>query len=281
VSGFIAETVRGVIERARTSFWAFNDVQMPDGALLQIVNDRQRSAILAIIEHIQPLIGETLAVTIGTSPDAPQALVAFDGSGAPYFTTTVEDGYGIRFADGVPYIDTTRLFVSDPFGASGTATPGFPLQADILRIIACTVSLSTDQTFDPPHTVDILDQVAATQSGAGHGGGMAFKAFISARRLVPVRQTMGDAWSLVTELQISTVRCPVLTTLDDTLTIPEPFTLVLESSIAEFLAGASPKCTDRDRQRFMQLRREAQSVNDSDAFKVLDAVTSQSVLYRR
>jgi tellurite resistance protein len=262
-------TINEIVERARGRFWAFNDVQMPAGAILQFLDDRQRTTLLALISEIEALIGETREIQ--TALDG-TVLVAEDDDGAPYFSTTTEPAYAIKFSGGVPYIDTSETFIVDPFGEEGSV-PGLPLPDHVLRIIALRAVL--DDGREAP--INLLEEHGSA-SGAGATG---LRAFISANRLVPVRAGNTDWWSHVTKVRLSLVLCPQLAALTDTLTLPAACVEVMVCAAAEFMASASPKVTEQDKRRFERATEKAEATMRAIADEILSQVTTNYVVVRR
>ena len=261
-------TVDAIIERARGRFWAFNEVQMPAGAIVQYLDERQRVVLLAIIDEAEPLIGETREIeTSGTA-----TLVAVDSTGAPYFATTRENSFALRFQNGVPYIDVNEVFVVDPFGQFGDV-PGLPLPDDHLRLTCVTAIL--DDTREMP--VTILEQ----QTGSAGGGSTGLRAFVSANRLVPIRQSNQDWWSHVESVRVSLVLCPELTALTDTITLPKPCVDALTAAVAEFLATACRECGENDKRRFERQYKDSFALMKSTADEILSQVTTNQVVHRR
>lgn len=263
-------TVASLLERARGRFWAFSDAQMPDGVALQFVNERQRSTLLLVIDSVDSLIGVTQQITVqGT-----ETLVALDDDGVPYYSTTTEDAYPIRFdEDDVPYIDTDQPIIRDPYGEFGDV-PGLPLREDILRLISV---VARDGNSSRESSVEVLAEEVAVSS-AGRTG---LRAFISANRLVPVRTSASDLWSQVTTLKLSMVLCPTLTALTDEVTLPTALVDVIVAQIAEFLASASPRCTEADRKRFERQAEKAEAVLRATADELLSQVVQSHVVFRR
>lgn len=58
-------TVGQVISRARGRHWAFNATQMPDGAALEFLQERQRSLVLDHVDSIESLLSARTTLTIG------------------------------------------------------------------------------------------------------------------------------------------------------------------------------------------------------------------------
>lgn len=242
---------------------------MPDGAALRFINERQRAVLLRIVEGAEQLVGEARELTLTTLAGV---VVGLDSNGIPFYATNGTDGYAIAFnANGVPYIDTSTVLALDPFGESG-GTPGIPLPTDLLRI---TAAVAVTAAGDRP--VEILtERTAITQHGTRTP-----RAFINGGRLVPVRLSDTDQWSLATSLRLSMVRCPALAAMADVLTLPDPCVHVLTAALAEFLAGASRSCTDADRRRFTDQRREADALLDASIPSLVNDVTDSMVVYRR
>jgi hypothetical protein len=172
----------------------------------------------------------------------------------------------------VPYIDVADVFVTDPFGEFGDV-PGLPLPAGILRVIAARVR--SDDGRDLPL------QVLEEQAAASGGGSTGLRAFVSANRLVPVRQSDQDWWSSITSVRLSLVICPELTALADTITLPAPCVEVLVAAAAVFLATASEKCGENDKRRFERQLEKAEAVMKSGAFNILSQVATNQVIVRR
>ncbi len=241
---------------------------MPDGAILQFADEKQRSILLLVIDEIEALIGETQEIeTEGTA-----TLIAVDENGAGYFATTTEDAYALRFEGGVPYIDMSQQFVVDPFGENGDV-PGLPLPDDILRIITI---VARDSVNNRKSKVEIVEENIA----AARGGFTGLKAFISANRLVPVRVGDTDNWSAVTSLELALVLCPTLSALTDEMTMPKACCDVFVAQFAEFLSTASRNCTEQDKRRFERQRQEAEALLKSTADEILSQVVENTVIYR-
>lgn len=268
-------TVNDVIERARARHWTFNDVQMPAGAILQFIDDRQRSIILQIAEQIEGLIGESREIEVGVSGDA---VVAFDALGAPYFSTGSTPGYVLKIASGIPYIDLSDLYVVDPFGEDG-GQPGFPLPENILWLGAIVANLEDGRTMP----VLVLDNAQA----AAVGGTTGLRSFLSGNRLVPIRaSTIGgtgvqDWWNKVTSIRLSMIVCPQLVALADSINLPAPLVEYLIAAVCDFLAKASPKTQPIDKRTFADGLREAKIDVLNAAESIVGGVQQNSVIARR
>lgn len=262
-------TVQDVIDDARIRHHAFVEAMMPDGAALRFLNERQRAVLLSIVEDAEQVVGEARELALTTLDGA---VVGVDSNGIPFYATDGTDGYAVALnANGVPYLDTSTVLALDPFGESG-GTPGIPLPTDLLRITAALAVAS-----DGARSIEILpERIAITQYG-----NRTPRAFINGGRLVPIRLSETDQWSLTTSIRLSMVRCPVLASLADVLTLPDPCLPVLTAALAEFLSGASKGCTDADRRRFTDQRREAESVLRASIASLVSDVTESTVIYRR
>lgn len=265
-----AVTVGEVIDRARARHFSFSGGH--DGAAVQYLNEQQRAKLLAIIKTVEKQIGETSQVETSAVGGA---LIAIDSNGNPYFTTTTEAGYCVRFDSltGAPYVDISDPFVIDPFGIDSD-TPGLPLPEDMLRLIS--VSAMTTESTIVPRNIEVLPQELAQKAGARLG----LRAFISANRLVPIRWDTNDLWAIVTSIRIGMVRCPQLVALTDVITVPTPCIHAMTAGLAQWFATGSEKCSENDKRRFE--KQHADSTMDMLAnIDSLEAVTSSTVLYKR
>lgn len=261
-------TVQQIVDTARSRHWTFNDVLMPDGAIVQHLNEKQRILLLTVIDEVEALIGETQDVEV----DGTGTLIALDDDGAPYFTTTRQTAYAIRMSGGVPYIDLTDPFVVDPFGEDGDV-PGIPLSEDLLRLVSVQALLDDDRMLP----VKILDMTTAVSSPS-----RGLVAFINANRLVPHRVTgsggITDSWTHVVALRIAQVRCPSIAAMADTMTMPIALVSALTASVAEFLSTAAREISEADKRRFERQRAEAEAALIANADEVLSKVMTNSVI---
>lgn len=264
-----APTVQEVIDRARVRHFSFSDGN--EGAAVQFCDEAQRVILLSIIKTAEAIIGATEEIDV----EGTVTLVAVDSLGVPYFTTTVEDGYAIRFdANNVPYVDVSEPFVSDPFGSTGD-TPGLPLPTDLLRIISVSaMTLDSDIT---PREIEVLPQ-ETVQKAATRSGGL--RAFVSANRLIPIRTAEADAWARVTSIRLGFVQCPALTALSDLITIPTPCIHTLTAHLAEWMAVQSAKCPQADKRWFQQQRVEADDTLQA-TINSLEGIVTNTILYKR
>lgn len=265
----MAVLVRQVIDNAKMRHWALNSVQMPDGASLQYVNERQRAILLALIDQWEPMLSETEQILTALQ-DA--ALVAVDDDGVPYFATTRENGYAMQFEDGVPYIDTSRPFIVDPWGEVGDV-PGLPLPTDVLRLMLATAVLDDLRTVP----IDVFDEQNAAQLGSTRN----LRAFINGNRLVPKRDTDTDWWSHVTAVRISFVGLPTLTALTDEITIPAPCVPAITAGLAEFLATAARDCPLAEKRLLADQAREALDLLVESADQLLTSIVTNHRVFRR
>lgn len=265
-------SVQELIDSARLRHWSFSEGN--EGAALRFVSDRQKRIMLDVIKATEALLGETSEVTTAV---VGAALVALDDLGVPYFTTTVEDGFCVRFLGAVPYIDTSLPYVIDPFGASGDSVPGFPLPTDLLRLMSVTAisSLMTVPAY-APIPVDIIEQRIAE----ARGGSTRLRAFVSVGRIIPVRTDVNDIWNSIIKLRLSMVRCPTLTALTDPLTLPEVCLEALTAALAEMFSLATEKCPTGDKRAFKDARIDADKHLMDSAENILDSITSSSVVVR-
>lgn len=262
-----AVIVQEVIDRARSRHWAFSEGN--DGAALHFLNERLRATLLAIIKTVEEQIGETSQIDVtGTA-----TLIAVDDNMVPYFTTTTEPGYAIRFAGGVPYVDVSDPFVSDPFGLNGDV-PGLPLPEDLLRITS--VSAMTLDNDIVPRPIDVLPQELAQKPPVRVG----LRAFVSANRLIPIRSDASDVWSRVTSIRLGFVRCQELATTQDAIILPTPCVHALTAQLCHFFALGSKTCPQQDKTRF---EKQADQATDELLANVnsLEGITTSTVIFKR
>ncbi len=270
-----APTVGEVLDRASARSEFFTN--RSDGAAVQYCDETQRLILLSVIKTVEQFVGVTSQInTQGTD-----VLVALDANGNPIYTTTIEDGYAIRFSNGVPYIDTSAPFVSDPFGISAASiggVPGIPLPPDLLRIISVVVT-TLDSITTPLLTrnVTVVPQEVVNKAGPRPAG---LQAFLSANRLIPIRTDVADDWSRVTSVRLGYVPCPTLTALSDLITLPTSCIHALTAHLAEWFAVQSSRCPQADKRWFQQQRQEADDALQATV-NSLEGIVQSTIIYRR
>lgn len=265
-------TAQQVIDGALSDHWSFRGAGVSDGAALNELNELQRRILLELSATLENFVGETASVQTGMDG---AALVALDALGAPYFTTTVQPGYVIRFSGGVPYIVADDPIIVDPFGDEGD-TPGLPLPDDVLRLFSFSARTATNPAPAPPLKIEIVKQEIVRKQAPRTG----LQAFLSANRIIPVRIAEADLWSEVTSIDIQYIRHPSLTALSDELVVPDVCVGALQAAISEFLSMQAERCPPSDRQSFS--RKAQKSYADMiGSVDIMDAVTTSNVIYRR
>lgn len=237
-------TALSLIEQARVRHPLFSDADMGDGALLLFLNQRQRTLLLSYGDALGPLVSTT--VSIATTING--ILVGSD-NGTPVYLTTYEDGWPVfKDADGVPYFDFTGPKIAgDPFGQHG-GTPGFPLPDNFVKLLNVSVTYSSDVTGP----VLVVDERSRHHQPQGREP----QVFISGNRLVPVLPTDPSStggladWSDVVSVELSYLASPALTSLTDTLTVPDVMVECLVADVALLLARRVKGLSAAERQEF-------------------------------
>lgn len=224
----MSTTAQAVLDQARIRHPSFAEAEMPEGALLLFLNQRQRSLLVQAGDHLGPLVTTTAAIATtirGT-------LVGSSG-GVPVYLTTYEDGWPVFLGGtGVPYFDFTGPKIAgDPFGENG-GTPGFPLPDNFVSLQAITVTYSSG-LIGP---VDVIPERARHEHAQGRNPAV----FISGNRLVPVLPTSASVsrgeWIDVVSLSLTYIALPALTSLTDLLLVPDAVVEVLIADVAALLA---------------------------------------------
>lgn len=271
-------TVRSIIDQARLRHWAFTEVELPDGAALLFLQQRQRTLVLRYADQIEGVVGESveLATVIGGAlvgyeidPDTEQKV--------PVYLTTLEDGYAVQSEGGVPVVDfTSNPIAQDPFGENG-GTPGFPLPDGFLKLIDATVVHQNGRT-GPLTIVGERTRLTATRRDP--------LAFINGNRLVPARDPSvapsqaRDIWSTITAVGLSYIALPVADALSDDVVIPDVLAEPLVAGLAELMATSSRSVPASEKRDFAAAARTAEAMLDTLSDQLLESVTTRGVVYR-
>lgn len=267
----MATTAQQLIDRALSRHWSFRGAGFSDGAALFELHEQQKAFLLDLGKVVAAIVGTTQQIL--TALDG-AVLIAVDENNVPYFTTTQEPGYAVRFdSTGVPYFDVANPIISDPFGEDGDPA-GMPLPDDLLRLIF--VAAKTEQATIVPIPVNVLEQEVVRKSPPRTG----LYAFLSANRLIPVRTSDGDLWSQVTSIQLGCIVCPALTALSDELTIPDPCLPALTAMMVKYFADQAKECPVSDKRQFAV---DAAAAYEKMLWSVnsMDAVTQSTVIHKR
>lgn len=265
-------TAQQIIDGALSKHWSFRGAGVSEGAALQELNEVQKRILLDASPTLENFVGETESVQTGMDG---ASLVALDENDVPYFTTTIEPGYVIRFDAGVPYVVADDPIIVDPFGEDGDS-PGLPLPDGVLRLFALSARTASNPAPAPPLKIELVKQEIVRKQAPRTG----LQAFLSANRIIPVRIATGDLWTQVTSIEVQFIRHPELATLADELVVPDVCGGALQAAIAEFFSLQTEKCPASDRQ---MLARSAQKAYDDmiGSVNIMDAVTTSNVIYRR
>jgi hypothetical protein len=238
-------TAASILDQARIRHPKFNEADMPDGALLLFLNQRQRTHLLDYGEHLGPLV--TTSVEIATTING--ILVGSSG-GVPVYLTTYADGWPVFSSGGVPYFDFTGAKIAgDPFGQNG-GTPGFPLPDNFVKLVNIAVTYESGVTGP----VSVVDE----RSRHHHAQGREPAVFINGNRLIPILPTADTAdgglaeWDDVETIALSYIALPTLSTLTATVTLPDVLAECLVADVAALLATRATGLSAGDRQNFRQ-----------------------------
>lgn len=223
-----------IIDAARVRHWAFSHLKGGDGAALLYLNHRLRTHLAAHGAKIEGLVGTSVTYALATIDGV---LVAED-AGVPVYSTTYGDGWPVHDDGGVPYVDFTEPAIAgDPFGEHG-GTPGFPLPAEMIRLIDVTLEYG-----QPPGLLipcDVIPEARRLSKLPGRNP----SAFVSGNRLVPLlsfypsdaSNNASDRWYTVTRIFLSYVGIQTLSSLEDLLNLPAVLVDALVADVAVFFA---------------------------------------------
>lgn len=266
--------VSDLIAAARVRHWSFTDVELGDGAAVLFLNQRQRTHLAQHGAQIEGIVGTSMQYTIGLTPG--QAIVALV-SGVPTYSTGVADGFPVHVnGNGVPYINTADVPIAgDPFGASG-GTPGFPLPADMVRLINVALVYTNNQVIP----CDVIPERARHTWLPGRNPAC----FVSGNRLVPLLPVStgntNDRWNNVLAVQISYVAIQTLAGLSDVLALPAVLCEALTADLALLLAMQSRETDAATRSFFSaEAQRSANAIADA-SLNLIESAQQSAVLYR-
>lgn len=268
--------VRDLVDAARVRHWSFTDVELGDGAALLYLNQRQRTHLAEHGSQIEGLIGETIEHALDRS--ATGALIALDDAGVPFYATTAEDGYAVHFdGSGIPYIDPADTVIAgDPFGESG-GTPGFPLPADMMRLISVGAVFGSSGRNIP---IDIIPERERYTKAPGRNP----TAFVAGNRLVPMLPfdsgNTADRWNQLTALQISYIALKTLTSMADEVTLPSVLCEALSADMALLFARQSRECDKADKAAFERDARDCAAAVAAASLDILESALQSSVHYK-
>jgi hypothetical protein len=267
-------TIGRIIDIARARHPLFASMAA-DGVIVSAIDAKQRTIVLQLGGAIDGLLSTTVQIAVGASG----AVVGVDALGIPFYSSTGADGWPVAVDPlGIPYIDTsTAVVTTDPFGKNG-GTPGFPLPADFLKLIKCTVVYSDNRIG----AVDVVNESARLDNPRPGRP----TAFVSGNRLVPVRPlatgNSGDPWSQnIASIQLSYVELPVSESMDDPVILPATLTECLVATAANTFATYVPGMSAMDRQRFASDVVAAEAAVGAYSSDMLGSAVTTSVQYRR
>lgn len=273
-------TVQQVIDSARSRHFAFADTQAGDGAALLYLNQRLRTHLAAHGAKIEGLVGTSMEYVLAVVNGV---LIAEDPvTFVPQYTTTYEDGFPLHIdpITGVPYFDPTEAAIAqDPFGAHG-GTPGFPLPAEMIRLISVFLIYNNNPGQVLPCTVVNERQRLNILPGRNPN------AFVSGNRLVPCLPLQGainnsaDRWFSVTGIQISYVALTALSALTDRLNIPSVLLEALTADLACYFAYQAKALAQAERVGFAGEAQAAAKQIAAAAEDILESPTEETVDYR-
>lgn len=273
----MSQTVADIIDDARLRHFSFADVALGDGAALRFLNGRQRIHLASYGSDIDGIVGTSMqyALALNTS-----GLLVGLVNGVPVYLTTYQDGWPVHLdVNGVPYSDFSEApLATDPFGQHG-GTPGFPLPADMVRLVNVAGVYSTNGRVIP---IDVIPE------GERHNWlpGRNPTAFVSGNRLVPLFPMDGSAnnassrWFQITTIQISYVAIQTLTALADVLMLPTLLCEALVADLAAMFAGQSQKCPPADKRIHLDEAMKCAARVASAANDMLSSVEQTTILYK-
>lgn len=272
-------TARQLIDEARTQDARFFDLRVPDGALLLTLNTTQRTLLLQYGSSIEGLLDQS----VQTAAVVSGVLVGIDPvTGLPYYITTQGSGYAVQNAGTVsvplPYYDFSQPPISlDPFGQSG-GTPGFPLPADLIKLIHVVAAFADGRTSD----VAVIPERSRHYTNTHD-----LTVFLNGNRMVPVRTdpannfgSYNDWWNSVTSVTTSYIGMTTLSDLTTVMTIPVVLHAALVAAVAALLARTCPACTPADRTFYANLASSTGQAMAMAGIDLLGDVVQSSVIFR-
>src|SRR6185437_11283435 len=278
---FQTTTVQQIIDRARIRHWSFRDLVLGDGAVLAYLSQRLRTHLAVHGAKIEGLVNTTLTYNVVNSGGL---LIAEDPvTGIPQYTTTYQDGWPLHLdGNNVPYYDDAEpMIAADQYGLNG-GTPGFPLPAEMVRLIDVSLVYSQPPGLIIPCDVTREHGRIEAQPGANP------IAFVSGNRLVPLLSFSGtngnpnasDRWMTVSSIIMSYVALPTLQVLTDYLNIPGVLVEALDADAALMMARQSKAMSAQDRSGFEKDASAAATVIASAALEMLNEPETGQVQYR-
>lgn len=284
-------TPRAIIDAARTRHWSFSSLALGDGAALLFLRSRVVTHIAQHGAKIEGLVGTAMSYAIPTNTPVRlvsdggailastygQQIVASSGTATPRVGDLYADGWPVHISDtGVPYVDFSETpLAADPFGEFG-GTVGFPLPADMIRLIAVALVYSANQII--PCDVVSEPQRFTTLPGRNPA------CFVSSNRLVPVQPlasgNTGGRWANCTEIQISYVGLQALATLDELVNLPSVLVEALIADLAQYLAMQSKDCPPNDKRLLLDEAHRCAAIIGDAALDLLNEPMQTSVQYR-
>jgi hypothetical protein len=184
--------------------------------------------------------------------------------------------------NGVPYYDNTEpMIATDPYGLHG-GTPGFPLPSEMVRLTDVSAVYSQPPGVIIP--IDVIQEHGRIQQQPGRNP----MAFVSGNRLVPMLPLAGssanpnsaDRWMNVTNIVMSYVALPTLTSLTSFLNIPAVLVEALDADCALFMARQSQKIPPAEKAGFERDASMASAAIASAALAILEEPEMDVVEYR-
>ncbi len=263
---------KDIIDDARIRHASFSDVQMPDGAAIRWLNQRQRYLLLMFRGALKGLVTKTVR-TLERLPVG-GTLVGVTQRGVPYRLETPGDGYAIYLTDAnqVPYIDTSGVPIADD-----PIHEGWPLPTEIISVMAFK-GVQAEGAREVPITVK-----TEHERTTGLPGRM-LAAFLSGNRVVPLRHRQvpmaNDLWRMLESTELSYIGLARITSICCLLTLPTILTEALTAGLAELFAKQSKECTPVERAQFQNDARRAEGQLSEMSADMGGEMRTNSVIFK-
>lgn len=267
-------TAQDIIDSARIRHHAFSDIEMPDGAAVLFLNQRQRDLLALGGADIDGLVGTGLQYTILTPTTG---VLSTFVNGVSAAATPGQDGWVTHLDENdVPYIDQSEpMIAGDPLGD----TPGFPLPAEMVRLINVML-LTRDGRLIP---ADVVQQRARNTALPGRNPQM----YIAGNRLMPMRrfdagsaQNTADRWQEFVGIQLSYVAIERVTALTDAITLPTVLVGALIADLAQLFAMQSKLVSPAEKAMFRDEAAKARAEFLNAANGLTHGASTTTVRYR-
>jgi len=267
-------TTRDIVDNARMRHHLFADVEMPDGAAILWVNQRERYLLLTYRDGLKGVATKTVR-TIATLP-APGYRIGVTPRGTPYLLDADEqpgDGYAVYLSDWTkaPYIDQAGVPIADK-----PLDDGWPLPVEVISTMAMKAQFSGGDEL--PIAIKLENERTVGLPGRQ------LTAFASGNRVAPMQRPgypmASTGWGSVLATELSYIPLTRITNICCLVSFPAVLAEALVAGLAERFAKQAKGCTPAEQAQFANEARMAEKLLDDASSDILGELPSRSVVFK-